>query len=110
MNFQDYVTDYPWPPANSKPNKALDYYLRKFPGQFNPAMTHNQLIKEARAIFKERNLALTEQFKQDAFKELGIENHPKRELLYKKAWELGHSGGLSEVWYYLSELADLIID
>lgn len=51
---------------------------------------------------------LQEEFKADAFEELGITNNPKAELLFSKAWELGHSYGLSEVWIYLQDLVELI--
>lgn len=40
--------------------------------------------------------------------EHGVENNPKRHALWGKAWELGHSGGLSEVASHFVELVDLI--
>lgn len=47
-------------------------------------------------------------FKQDLFKELGIEKNPKRETLYQKAFEKGHSAGYAEVAAYARELVELI--
>ena len=32
----------------------------------------------------------------------------KRELLWRIAWDFGHSSGASEVEYYYRELADLV--
>ena len=42
------------------------------------------------------------------FEELDIADNPKRDLLFNKAWELGHSYGLSEVYHYADELVCLI--
>lgn len=48
---------------------------------------------------------IEDSFRQALFVELGIENHPKRDKFYAKAWQRGHSGGLNEV---ASELEDLV--
>jgi hypothetical protein len=48
------------------------------------------------------------QFMEDVFIELNIEDNPKRELLYSKAYELGHSSGYNEIYNYMLELVDLI--
>lgn len=42
--------------------------------------------------------------------EHGLREHPKRELLWSKAWDLGHSYGLSEVENYYADLAELLQD
>ena len=52
---------------------------------------------------------LHEQFKRELFEELGILDNPKREELFSKAWELGHSAGYSEVYNYARDLVDLIV-
>lgn len=49
-----------------------------------------------------------EKFKRDLFKELGIENHPKKDILYRIAWEWGHAYGLGEVKIYAEDLVELI--
>lgn len=49
-----------------------------------------------------------DRFKLACFREFGIEQNPKRELLWSKSWELGHASGLSEVLNYLSDLVELI--
>ena len=48
------------------------------------------------------------QFKSDLFNDLEIVGNPKAELLWSKAWELGHSSGYHEVYSYASDLVDLI--
>ena len=38
----------------------------------------------------------------------GTSGNPKADLLYMKAWDLGHPNGFHEVEYYYGELAELI--
>jgi hypothetical protein len=47
-------------------------------------------------------------FDDDVFADLGISDNPKRHKLMAIAWEHGHSCGYSEVYYYASELVELI--
>lgn len=49
-----------------------------------------------------------QKFKEDLFEELDIQNNPKRELLYKKEYEMGHSYGFSEIYAYAVDLVELI--
>lgn len=59
------------------------------------------------ALINDANLA-EEKFKSDLFEELEIQENPKRELLYRKAYELGHSYGFSEIYCYACDLVELI--
>lgn len=61
-----------------------------------------------RAAWKEEERRLRDIFKQDAFQELGIAGHPKRDLLFQISWDRGHSNGYSEVWCEMQELVELI--
>ena len=65
-------------------------------------------LKAARLAYGQETAKLTDQFKADLFKDLGITHHPMREKLYSKAWENGHSAGLSEVYNVAYDLVDLI--
>ena len=49
-----------------------------------------------------------EAFVNDLYDEFDVQNNPKKELLYAKAYEMGHSSGFSEIYNYFSELVDLI--
>jgi len=49
-----------------------------------------------------------EMFKNDLFKYYGVENNPKKDLLFSKAWEFGHSSGYNEVAIYFGDLVELI--
>jgi len=50
-----------------------------------------------------------EEFKRDLFYDLGISENPKREMLYAKAYEMGHSSGYSEIYSVACDLVDLIL-
>lgn len=80
----------------SKYDNALPYFSKRE----NPEGCKAYLAEEAR---------IYEQFKQDLFNDLGIEDNPKRELLFSKAWERGHSAGYHEVYSVAQDLVDLIL-
>jgi hypothetical protein len=67
-------------------------------------------MKAAQTAYHDETARLTHQFKLDFFAELSIENHPKREKLYSKAWEQGHSAGFSEIMNVGWDLVELIQD
>lgn len=50
----------------------------------------------------------SEEFKKDLFEELKIENHPKKEVLFRLAWEFGHAYGYSSVFYFAEEMVELL--
>jgi hypothetical protein len=66
----------------------------------------NWLLEHKKCARKEMDIY--DEFKLEVFKQLGIEDNPKKELFYSKAWELGHSSGLSDVWNYATDLVELI--
>lgn len=51
---------------------------------------------------------LNAKFKEDLFKEHGVEGHPKAEKCYAIAYDHGHSAGMSEVANYFEEFVELI--
>jgi hypothetical protein len=58
--------------------------------------------------YNEEQTKLYNEFKQDLFEELGITDNPKREKLFEKAWEKGHSDGYNSVLSEAESLVDLI--
>ena len=61
------------------------------------------IVKE----YQEESNRLAEIFKQDVFKDLGIEDNPKREKLLEIAYREGHSGGFSEIYSQMIDLVEL---
>ena len=82
MNFDDYTNTFPY--ANRRENP------------------------EVNATFRAESRRLLDQFKVDALEEVGLTNHPKAERAWEMAWDK-HGSGLSDVFYYLEELASLIL-
>ena len=57
-------------------------------------------------IKEEARLVL--ELRSDLEADHGLTKHPKRELLWKKAWEHGHSSGFAEVSLYYGDFAELL--
>jgi len=49
-----------------------------------------------------------DEFTEDLFKELSIEDSPKKEKLFDIAWDNGHSYGFSQVYHEACDLVELI--
>lgn len=49
-----------------------------------------------------------EEFKKDLFEHFGVQDHPKREVCYHLAYDIGHAHGYSEVLYHFTNLVELI--
>ncbi len=64
--------------------------------------------KETRDAYHAEESRLTEMFKTDLYEEYGVSDNPKRNVLFSKAWSMGHSSGLNEVLNYFDDLVELI--
>jgi hypothetical protein len=64
--------------------------------------------KEARLLYNRASVDLSKEFKNDLFVEFGVENNPKREQCYGIAYDMGHLGGLSEVYIWFEQIVELI--
>lgn len=67
-----------------------------------------EAYKEARRVYYAESNRLVESFKSDLEEEYGTQDNPKKDLLFSKAWDHGHSGGFSEVESVYGDLVDLI--
>lgn len=59
----------------------------------------------------ERNAAAAKEeldFKTNLEREHGLTGHPKADLLWRLAWEDGHSGGWDDIASVYSEFAELL--
>jgi hypothetical protein len=70
--------------------------------------TNKMDYKTNKQVYREETNRLLKIFKQDLFEELEIIDNPKKDLLWGKAWNFGHSAGLNEILIYAYELVDLI--
>lgn len=81
-------------------------YRTKLP---HPKWTDNNEDKRTKlkAYYDDVN-KLTNEFKINALKELGIYQHPKASRCWELAWDYGHSAGFIEVFNYLDDLSELM--
>ena len=114
LDFSKYEVKIQFPKLGLKPVlgnlspsvEELEEYKRKLEEYEKRKKEYKEKLKEYRAE-KQR---LIEQFKKDAFKELGIEDFPEvvKERVFEIAWDDGHSEGLQEVYEKMEVLADLL--
>lgn len=64
--------------------------------------------REGRVAYYEDQGRLNLVFKTDLMAALGLTNHPKADLFYRKVWDLGHSSGFHEVTIHAEDLAELM--
>ena len=64
--------------------------------------------KEIQKAFRDDEARLEALFKNDLFEFFGVKDNPRANLLYSKCYDLGHSGGLTEVYSKFEDLVELI--
>ena len=55
-------------------------------------------------IYREEEAKLHDLFKRECLDDVGYLNHPKADLIFRRAWSEGHSDGLHSVYSKLSDL------
>lgn len=65
-------------------------------------------IKKLKLDIYAEEALLKVEFKKDLLKELDVTSNPKADLLFEKAWSLGHSSGFEEVYSFACDLVELI--
>lgn len=64
--------------------------------------------KEQKKLYYNEESRLHQQFIDDLEKENGMENNPKKDILWAKAWEHGHSSGYEDVINIYEDLIELV--
>lgn len=86
---------------------AADVYRNKLPYErFRRDATPEQ--KERRDAYQAEEARLTDLFKKDLYEYCGVQNNPRREECFSKAWEMGHASGFNDVAVCFTEIVDLI--
>lgn len=62
----------------------------------------------SREAYRAEENRLYAKFREDVESEYGMREHPKREKLWAKAWDRGHSEGLSQVLWWYDDLYELV--
>ena len=66
------------------------------------------VCRETREEYNIERERLLNKFENDLYEDLDIKDNPKRKLLFNKALGLAHSNGYHEVYFYATELVNLI--
>lgn len=113
MNFEKYKPNVGYPERPKKPHLPPNdshspKSLREFADKAEAYEKEVEIYNKQLEAYHNEKAELLEQFKKDLFEDLGIQNNPKRHLLYDKAWDRGHSSGLYEIFSCAQDLVELI--
>jgi hypothetical protein len=64
--------------------------------------------KEINLAYNMEDQRLFQLFKKDIEEEFNTTSNPKKDLLFSKAWSMGHASGYNSVYGYYEDLVDLI--
>lgn len=102
----------PYPQAPRKPLlnvKATSAQVRAYADELDTYDELMRVYRELVAAYNARSVALEAEFQHDLEVEYGMVSHPKAALLYGKAYQMGHSGGMHEVANHYSDLVELVL-
>ncbi len=115
MNPDDYKTKKPYPKRTTQPiilmKKAGDLTpneilsLSYINDQYKAAVATEKADVDAYRADEARLLA---QLQADLAAAHGLKDHPKADMLWGKAWDHGHSSGLSSVMAAYEDMAELL--
>ena len=101
----------PYPSRPNKPILAKDATAADHRAYAEELENYEALLasyKQACAAYNTRTGELEAQFQADLEAYYEMSGHPKAGLLYWKAYERGHSGGMEEVANVYSDLVELV--
>lgn len=99
-NLRDgrYTNNKPYPKGRRRlPHRATDAEITE--------VERNQRLLEE---YRNEDARMNALFRKDLEEECGMTGHPKADLLFDKAWDLGHSSGFNEVAIYYTDLVELV--
>lgn len=120
MDFDSYKVKMPYPVADETLPTAreLDILQKYGPSGAGPSLgglpakprvSREQDFRQQMDAYQKEIRRLDEMFRRDAIEQANLKDHPKAKAAYGLAWEYGHSAGYAEVYYYLLDLADLLL-
>ncbi len=102
----------PFPVSPRKPRlnvKASPAEVRSYADELEAYDATMVRHRDEVAAYYARTVALEAEFRHDLELEYHMVGHAKADLLYGKAWQIGHSGGLHEVANYYADLVELVL-
>ena len=101
----------PYPERPRKPVLSKDATPAQIRAYADALEAYDSQLVEYRALvaaWNAHSVALEGEFRRDLEITYDMVGHPKADLLYDKAYEKGHSGGMQEVANYYSDLVELV--
>jgi hypothetical protein len=101
----------PVPQAPRKPRllpDATPTQVREYADELEAYDDTMKTHREQMAAYYARSAALEAEFRRDLEVTYDMVGHVKADLLYGKAYEMGHSAGFQEVASYYSDLVELV--
>lgn len=71
-------------------------------------ISNQETLQEQMNAYRVDEARLIVEFTNDIFEDYGVTNHPGRHVMFGKAWENGHSAGLSEVYNCFGDVLDFV--
>ena len=118
MEFNKYTNNKNYPTGVSKGCEKCHIILKKddkFCSEcgepFHESyMARKTLYNKDISEYNKEDARIMDEFKNDALTEVGYENHPKKDIIFDKAWVAGHSSGYYSVFVELEDLCDFLDD
>jgi hypothetical protein len=101
----------PFPQVPRKPRLMATASPAEVRAYADALEAYDEVMKSHReqvAAYYARTVALEGEFRHDLEKEYDMVGHEKADLLFGKAWQLGHAGGMQEVASWYSDLVELV--
>lgn len=76
-------------------------------GEFENNVPYSKNTREA---YRAEESRVTQLFREEAIKDVGLEDYKLKDRVFDKAWSDGHSSGYVEVYWQLVELVPLVIE
>lgn len=102
----------PFPQTPRKPilsTRATPAEVRQYADALEAHDVAMKAHREHVAAYYARSAALEAEFRHDLEVEYLMVGHPKADLLYGKAWQMGHAGGLHNVANHYADLVELVL-
>lgn len=88
---------------------SIGFYTDEVMKKLHEELGAYEQAKEAMKLYNLEDNRLQDLFKSDLEKEFRVTNSPKKETLWSKAYERGHSYGLTGIYNVYSDLGELVI-
>lgn len=113
MDYSKYENKLSFPTSPKRPGLPADRTaasMREYAAMLDLYEVAMTVFRVARVTYREEQWRLNDLFKKDALCEVGLADHPKKDMVFGMAWDRGNSEGFQQVFQELVELAELLLN